>query len=68
MSPEHNTKPCQQSQTTSPWTEAYRAQAAMSEMTPRAAEQAMPERAAEAEHETTTPTHDALSLIYNRGY
>ena len=69
MSAQHNTKPCQQSQTTSPWTEAYRVQrtqAAMSQMPPRTAGQDMPERA--SENEAQAPTHDALSAIYNRGY
>jgi hypothetical protein len=69
MSAQDNMKPCKQSYTTSPWTEAYcaqRIQAASSSTAPRAAEQTMPERA--SEHEAQAPTHDALSAIYNRGY
>ena len=66
MSPQRNMKSCNQSQTTSPWTEAYHAQAASSPTTPRAAEQTMPELA--SEHEAQSPTQDALSAIYNRGY
>ena len=66
MSAQRNPKPCKQSQTTSPWTEAYHTQAAMSQTTSRPARQTMPERA--SEHEAQAPTHDALSAIYNRGY
>jgi len=69
MSAQDNMKPCKQSQTTSPWTEAFcaqRTQAAMKQMTSHPAGQNMPERA--SEHEAQAPTHDALSAIYNRGY
>jgi hypothetical protein len=58
-------KPCQQHQTTSPWTEAYHAQAAMSQ-TPRVPQGTTPERP--FENEAMAPTHDALSAIYNRNY
>ncbi|MEO8608658.1 MAG: hypothetical protein ABI690_12285 [Chloroflexota bacterium] len=66
MSTQHNTQLCKQSHTTSPWTEAYHAQAVSSPATPRAAQQSMPERA--SDNEAQAPTHDALSAIYNRGY
>jgi hypothetical protein len=63
---QQNMNSCQQTQPTSPWTEAYHAQAAMSQTTPCAAEKPMPERP--SENEAQAPTHDALSAIYNRGY
>jgi hypothetical protein len=69
MSAQYNPKPCKQSQTTSPWTEAFsaqRTQAATSQTTSRPTEQTMPEHA--SEHEGQAPTHDALSAIYNQGY
>jgi hypothetical protein len=66
MSPQHNMKSCNQSQTTSPWTEAYRAQTMSSTPAPHATEQTMHERA--SEYEAQAPTHDALSAIYNQGY
>ena len=68
MSPQDNMKSCNQSQTMSPWTEAFcaqRTQAVSSTAAPRATEQT-PERA--SEHETQAPTQDALSAIYNQGY
>ena len=66
MSPQHNMKPCKASQTMSPWTEAYHAQAAVSQPTQRAGEQSTTERS--SEHEAQSPTRHALSAIYNRGY
>ena len=66
MSPQPNMKPCSQNHTTSPWTEAYHAQAVSRPTMSRAAQPTMPERA--AENEAQAPTHDALSAIYNRGY
>lgn len=49
---------------TSPWTEAF--QSCPADSADSASRPAMPQHAADSD--TQTPTHDALSAIYNQGY
>ena len=63
MAAQHDTmKSCNQTYSTSPWTEAYHAM--MSRPTHNTAEGSTPEQP--SQDETQAPTHDALSAIYNR--
>lgn len=49
---------------TSPWTETF--QSCPADAADHASRPAMPQPAADSD--TQSPTHDALSAIYNRGY
>lgn len=51
-------------QPTSPWTEAY--QACPAEQTNDGRQAALPQRPYDTD--TQSPTHDALSAVYNQGY
>jgi hypothetical protein len=63
MAAQHDTmKTCNQTYSTSPWTETYHAM--MSRPAQNTASQSMPEQP--SQDETQAPTHDALSAIYNR--
>jgi hypothetical protein len=61
---QQTTNPCNETKLTATWMDARHA--AMSQPAHPTTEQPMSERP--YDHEALTPTHDALSAIYNREY
>ena len=65
MAAQHDaTKTCNQTYSSSPWTEAYHVM--MSRPAQNTANESAPEHT--SQDETQAPTHDALFAIYNREY